>query len=71
MVQAPLQGQNQQGQGGKITNKEAIKTFNRDKNRPNKVEKNNQGRANRNRPHSPNYKGGHKGRETRNACRTF
>ena len=65
---APTQGQNQQGQGG--NNKQQVgdkKPFNRDNNnRPNQGGgNNNQGGANRNRPHSPNYKGGgaHKGRE--------
>lgn len=66
---APTQGQNQQGQGGGNNNQQGgdKKPFNRDKNnRPNQGGgNNNQGGANRNRPHSPNYKGGggHKGRE--------
>ena len=66
---APTQGQNQQGQGGGNNNQQGgdKKPFNRDNNnRPNQGSgNNNQGGANRNRPHSPNYKGGgaHKGRE--------
>jgi len=66
---APTQGQNQQGQGGGNNNQQGgdKKPFNRDNNnRPNQGGgNNNQGGANRNRPHSPNYKGGgaHKGRE--------
>jgi translation initiation factor IF-2 len=65
---APTQGQNQQGQGGGNNNQQGSdkKPFNRDNNnRPNQGGgNNNQGGANRNRPHSPNYKGGaHKGRE--------
>ena len=65
---APTQGQNQQGQGGGNNNQQGgdKKPFNRDNNnRPNQGGgHNNQGGANRNRPHSPNYKGGgHKGRE--------
>ncbi len=66
---APTQGQNQQGQGGGGNNNQQggdKKPFNRDNNnRPNQGGgNNNQGGANRNRPHSPNYKGGgHKGRE--------
>ena len=65
---APTQGQNQQGQGGGSNNHQGgdKKPFNRDNNnRPNQGGgNNNQGGANRNRPHSPNYKGGgHKGRE--------
>ena len=66
---APTQGQNQQGQGGGNNNQQGgdKKSFNRDNNnRPNQGGgNNNQGGANRNRPHSPNYKGGgaHKGRE--------
>ena len=65
---APTQGQNQQGQGGNNNQQGGDKKpFNRDKNnRPNQGGgNNNQGGANRNRPHSPNYKGGggHKGRE--------
>lgn len=64
---APTQGQNQQGQGGNNNQQGGDKKpFNRDNNnRPNQGGgNNNQGGANRNRPHSPNYKGGgHKGRE--------
>ena len=65
---APTQGQNQQGQGGGNNQQGGDKKpFNRDNNnRPNQGGgNNNQGGANRNRPHSPNYKGGgaHKGRE--------
>ena len=65
---APTQGQNQQGQGGGNNQQGGDKKpFNRDNNnRPNQGSgNNNQGGANRNRPHSPNYKGGgaHKGRE--------
>ena len=66
---APTQGQNQQGQGGGNNKQQGgdKKPFNRDNNnRPNQGGgNNNQGGANRNRPHSPNYKGGgaHKGRE--------
>lgn len=65
---APTQGQNQQGQGDGNNNQQGgdKKPFNRDNNnRPNQGGgNNNQGGANRNRPHSPNYKGGgHKGRE--------
>ena len=65
---APTQGQNQQGQGGNNNQQGGDKKpFNRDNNnRPNQGSgNNNQGGANRNRPHSPNYKGGgaHKGRE--------
>ena len=63
---APTQGQNQQGQGGNNQQGGDKKPFNRDNNnRPNQGSgNNNQGGANRNRPHSPNYKGGaHKGRE--------
>ncbi|MEZ7507752.1 translation initiation factor IF-2 [Cloacibacterium sp. Arc13] len=64
---APTQGQNQQGQGGNNQQGGDKKPFNRDNNnRPNQGGgNNNQGGANRNRPHSPNYKGGgaHKGRE--------
>lgn len=64
---APTQGQNQQGQGGNNNQQGGDKkSFNRDNNnRPNQGGgNNNQGGANRNRPHSPNYKGGgHKGRE--------
>ena len=65
---APTQGQNQQGQGGGNNNQQGgdKKPFNRDNNnRPNQGGgNNNQGGANRNRPNSPNYKGGgHKGRE--------
>ena len=66
---APTQGQNQQGQGGGNNKQQGgdKKPFNRDNNnRPNQGSgNNNQGGANRNRPHSPNYKGGgaHKGRE--------
>ena len=66
---APTQGQNQQGQGGGNNNQQGgdKKPFNRDNNnRPNQGGgNNNQSGANRNRPHSPNYKGGgaHKGRE--------
>lgn len=65
---APSQGQNQQGQGGNNNQQGGDKKpFNRDNNnRPNQGGgNNNQGGANRNRPHSPNYKGGgaHKGRE--------
>ncbi|MBV2224081.1 MAG: translation initiation factor IF-2 [Cloacibacterium sp.] len=65
---APTQGQIQQGQGGGNNNQQGgdKKPFNRDNNnRPNQGGgNNNQGGANRNRPHSPNYKGGgHKGRE--------
>ncbi|MFN3271041.1 MAG: translation initiation factor IF-2 [Cloacibacterium caeni] len=65
---APTQGQNQQGQGGGNNNQQGDdkKPFNRDNNnRPNQGGgNNNQGGANRNRPHSPNNKGGaHKGRE--------
>ncbi len=66
---APTQGQNQQGQGGGNNNQQGgdKKPFNRDNNnRPNQGGgNNNQGGANRNRSHSPNYKGGgaHKGRE--------
>ena len=66
---APTQGQNQQGQGGSNNKQQGgdKKPFNRDNNnRPNQGSgNNNQGGANRNRPHSPNYKGGgaHKGRE--------
>lgn len=65
---APTQGQNQQGQGGGNNNQQGgdKKPFNRDNNnRPNQGGgNNNQGGANRNRPHSPNYKGGaHKGKE--------
>ncbi|MEZ7527182.1 translation initiation factor IF-2 [Cloacibacterium normanense] len=65
---APTQGQNQQGQGGGNNNQQGgdKKPFNRDNNnRPSQGGgNNNQGGANRNRPHSPNYKGGaHKGRE--------
>ncbi|PPZ92381.1 translation initiation factor IF-2 [Cloacibacterium normanense] len=65
---APTQGQNQQGQGGGNNNQQGgdKKPFNRDNNnRPNQGGgNNNQGGANRNRPHSPNYKGGaNKGRE--------
>ncbi|WDT68817.1 translation initiation factor IF-2 [Cloacibacterium sp. TD35] len=65
---APSQGQNQQGQGGGNNNQQGgdKKPFNRDNNnRPNQGGgNNNQGGANRNRPHSPNYKGGaNKGRE--------
>lgn len=64
---APTQGQNQQGQGGNNNQQGGDKKpFNRDNNnRPNQGGgNNNQGGANKNRPHSPNYKGGaHKGRE--------
>lgn len=65
---APTQGQNQQGQGGGNNKQQGgdKKPFNRENNnRPNQGGgNNNQGGANRNRPHSPNYKGGgHKGRE--------
>ena len=65
---APTQGQNQQGQGGNNNQQGGDKKpFNRDNNnRPNQGGgNNNQSGANRNRPHSPNYKGGgaHKGRE--------
>lgn len=64
---APTQGQNQQGQGGNNNQQGGDKKpFNRDNNnRPNQGGgNNNQGGANRNRPHSPNNKGGaHKGRE--------
>lgn len=64
---APTQGQNQQGQGGNNNQQGGDKKpFNRDNNnRPNQGGgNNNQGGANRNRPHSPNYKGGgYKGRE--------
>lgn len=65
---APTQGQNQQGQGGGNNQQGGDKKpFNRDNNnRPNQGSgNNNHGGANRNRPHSPNYKGGgaHKGRE--------
>ena len=66
---APTQGQNQQGQGGGNNKQQGgdKKPFNRDNNnRPNQGGgNNNQSGANRNRPHSPNYKGGgaHKGRE--------
>lgn len=64
---APTQGQNQQGQGSNNNQQGGDKKpFNRDNNnRPNQGGgNNNQGGANRNRPHSPNYKGGaHKGRE--------
>ena len=64
---APTQGQNQQGQGGNNNQQGGDKKpFNRDNNnRPNQGGgNNNQGGANRNRAHSPNYKGGgHKGRE--------
>ncbi|MFN4075925.1 MAG: translation initiation factor IF-2 [Cloacibacterium sp.] len=64
---APTQAQNQQGQGGNNNQQGGDKKpLNRDNNnRPNQGGgNNNQGGANRNRPHSPNNKGGaHKGRE--------